>query len=857
MPVDDPLLALRLEEETREALKAVPAFPEEAADAFRNARRELAELRRVASTPVTIGVVGEFSAGKSSVIGTLLGDPALLPVHKHPATAQVSALALTVGESGLPARLGGRAVVEFFDHQQVTDCLDYMIRSLAEEIAKADRGSDLTALAVIREALTGTPPTTGPVWRDPGIWRDYDAWVRRTLWATEQDNEALRTRTVEIRKFSDALFQLHPSLFGDTVTLATQDALSVTSRGRAPQPGTPYPARPPYEDPLTRQDLETHARPDGMTSVAPLIRRVDYTVSVPPGTWGPADAGALLLDFPGLGAESSRDAFLCGSQLRNVETILVVGRGDLLGSRDMAGFYGMMQAQGHSKEKLADAILVAINKWDEASVPDVPDGGKADGAAVQQLSDDLSAAAAAAGMLVAPRLDRLQLISVWTAAADPANGLARPLAALVPADKDPAAKAAALTTARRRWAELAARVTEVDPRHHWAQDLTNYGADGGLEGLRQLLAEHIDTHGADQKRQTVGTQAARALQVCELLLSVAMTHAIGEHSEEAKELARRFEALRGAINRLMADLHRLQNPARAREGDGRTVLERLALRATELVYSWPQWGELLASVENGQIAKSAPSANQDPALLTVLSPEQRKIYLESLDAEGRSADTTRAFQAQYARTYESLREEAAGHLAAWSLTWAAEYEDLFTKLHRWLDEPATKARLTSLFSHVEGMPPAARLLHAQILTSRDVLVMPAVAKGEKAADGDASGFPRRPDQVLPWSHDYPDDPSSAVRAMENSQYAAARMRHDIVTALRDEVETAFTQMLKETVTEMALAVGKSAPAVPDSIQISTMIAAAARAAGDQEAAEAAEDGLAALREVLRRWKEAS
>ncbi|MFJ6213813.1 hypothetical protein ACIQGZ_10850 [Streptomyces sp. NPDC092296] len=846
----DPLLALRFEEEFRQALKAAPPFPAAAAKAYRDSRRELVELRRVAGTPVTFGVVGEFNAGKTSVIGALLGDPELLPVHNRPATAQVSALSLSVGEPGQPTRLGDRAVVEFFDHQEVADCLDYLIRRLAEEIAHAEPGRDLARLEAIRTTLTGGAADSGPAWLDPAVWQDYDDWARSTLWTAE--NRLLRLLAMEIREFSDALFQLAPALFGDTAALSTDDALDVTCHGRATLPGERYPVHRSYDEPFSRHDLEAHVRPDGMAAVAPLIRRVDYAVTVPPGIWGPADAGVLLLDFPGLGAERSRDAFLCGSQLRNVETILVVGRGDQLGSQEMSRFYGLMRAQNHSEEKLANAILVAINKWDTVPVPDLPADQAAHGAAVQDLSDSLSAAATAAGMLLGEQLNGLQLLSVRTAAA-------------VPEPEQHTGADAELIRKRRRWAALAARIKATDPEHHWARDLTGYGVDGGLAQLRRLLAEHIDTHGARQKRDTVAAQSERARHAGDLLLALAMTHAIGEHSEEARQLAQRFEALRGAIDRLQADLHRRQNPVRVRDGEGGAVLERLASEATEQVYRWPEWSTLLNSVENGQIAKRTPISAEELEILKILSPEEQRDYLAALRGRQGGADTTADFYTQYTKTYETLRTRAADELTTWWTKWAGGYEDLFTELHDWLHDPGTKARLTGLFGYIEGTPPAARLIHVQIPTRRDKLLEAAVGKArrkagagpsaEKAAD--APGFPRRTGQALPWHSDYPDDASGAVRAMENSQYTLARLRYDIVDALRDEVEALFTRMLTGAATELARTVEQSAPLVPDSIQISTMIAQAARAAGDQAAADAAEDGLATLRGVLRRWKEAS
>ncbi|MET8679576.1 dynamin family protein [Streptomyces sp. NPDC004647] len=858
MPIEDPAQALGFVQEARDAIQRIPGIPEEAADALRAAQRQLNELRSVAAAPVTIGVVGEFSAGKSSVIGAVLGDPRLLPVHKLPATAQVSALELRVDRNVKGPQLGNRAVVEFFGHEHVTACLDYMVGHLAEEVAKADPDCDLKALAAFRHTLATSSTGGAPDWAGHELWTTFDRWARSTLWAREEDNEALRKLVMEIRALSDALALLHPALFGDTYELPTEAVLTVTSRGLPPMPGAPYPHRTPPDEPLTRKALQDDLRRLG--TVAPLIRRIGFTVAVPPGTWEPADAGALLLDFPGLGAESSRDAYLCGSQLRNVETILVVGRGDLLGSRDMSRFYGMMQAQGHSKKKLTDAILVTLNKWDTATVPQLPDGATPDGETVQRVSDDLTAALAASRMLIAQRLHRLQVLSVHAAAATRGGGLACTLADLCANSET---KAEELLEGQRAWGRLADRMAAVDPEHHWVRDLGEYSRDGGLSSLRRMLARHIDEHGVSLKRQTVRAQASRALRACTVLEARLNARPVAQNSGEAAELQRRFEALRAAADGLLADLNELRNPAKARQGSGGSVLARLEQRAISVVFSWPLWGDLLAAVEDGVVAKSPDRGDWEPPWLANLPEEEQQIYREGMGAaQERDGDTTTAFYAQYATTYRALHADAREKLTVWAEAWLAEHSAAFEDLHAWLEREETGIQLRNLFAHLPGMSPDLRLLQVRLLARKEPLAaIPAsVADRFELAPEDAEvpGFPRQRDHVLPWSHEYEDDPLAAVREAESSQYVVARLRRDLVVALSDRVCATFADMLAATLSPMIRTVHSSASAVPDPLQVDQMIRALAAAAGaPRPDTTATEDGRETLRAVLRRWEDAA
>src|SRR5713101_2135485 len=61
---------------------------------FQDIRATATETIRRASAPIKIGVVGEFNAGKTLVLGSLIGYADALPVSEVPTTGNVTALRL-------------------------------------------------------------------------------------------------------------------------------------------------------------------------------------------------------------------------------------------------------------------------------------------------------------------------------------------------------------------------------------------------------------------------------------------------------------------------------------------------------------------------------------------------------------------------------------------------------------------------------------------------------------------------------------------------------------------------------------------------------------------------------------------
>jgi hypothetical protein len=869
---DDPAQALRFAQEVKEAAPDPLDVPEEAADDFRDALHQTEELVRVATTPVTIGVVGEFSAGKSSLIGALLGKPDLLPTTDRATTGQVTALRLRTGPEDSATALGARAVAELLGPADILGCLTFMATELSADFRKEKKGVDRQPLQEFLESVATPPTDATPLWRSPQTWQRFDAWARGALWSHQMDNETLRDAVRELHRLSEALLTVDPDLFGSTVGMSTEVARDLADMGRSPDPGAPYPSRPGLRKKLDRKTLEAaldHASRTGTrlgeeyrALLSPLIRRIDLDVDVRPGTWAPVesqDDSALLLDFPGLGAAGRRDDYLCLSQLENVETILVVSRGNVMGSRLAGKFYGMMESQGHQRETLADSILMAFNKWDTTSAPVLAPGVVPLGDTVTAESEALHLFHVDATKLLFERIDRAQPVSVLAAVATDGSGLDCELADLAELTPE---EITAMGRRRKDWGELAGRIAVADPGHHWVPQLGEYARDGGLIALRRMIAEHIEEHGARLKRRTVGEQFRRTHRAWRTVDARTRAHTVAEGSAEHAELIERFEHLQAAAGHLLTALNELRNPAKARQGSGGSVLARLERQAVVSVFSWPLWGSLFAAVEDGVVTKAPRSTETVPAYVLALPEALRQEFLDNLagQSQKREADTTAAFHSHYTRTVAALREDALRQLTAWAESWAAEQEELFADVHEWLTEEETGHRLESLFAQLpdHAVPPTMRVTRLRVLTDTRFFAPTATLAAKPLAaplaPADIGGFPQLMDHVLPWSHDYPDDPSPKRREAESSQYVVALFRSRLVAAVYEQAATAFTDMLGAALTELIRMVQDNQVAVPDSLQVAEMISAGAAkdsGAGNHDDAAGASG---ALRAVLRRWE---
>jgi hypothetical protein len=575
------------------------SLPEPGSPLTASIERSLDEVRRLVQetivatgSPVRIGVVGEFDAGKSLLLGALIGDATALPVSHLPTTGNITALSLR-SQPGLTATQVSGHTIEWLDRASAIECLKELLRA-AEERARGLGDIDRTALEKLRAAA------------DQGPWRDVEACCRHS-WDRCGSPPSPRLRQVlrEMAWFArccsspagQALLEKGPRSTplpqAEVACHALQlpHATNLTQMTYDELPGGPGAAVP---NPMTADFLQ---------SALPLVRRLTADVRLPPELWdvsGDQDGTPfLLLDFPGLGADESgvRDSFLCDRELREVQTILVVLKGDRIGSDVGAALFARLQAGRPEGHDLRDNILVGINRFDQlpGGPPERPEAVRE--ADLQATAPVLHAALVSASNLT-PYPERVVLLSAL-AALDRMTSAGRS----VGADRFLSLAAAALEDWNARvgpaWEKVAGQLAADNPRSLLGHQLSELVADGGLARLKALLVDHVGRYGLRQLLDRVKDLAAQLRKAYEGLPRVSPAQAAGARLSVA--------GIQDQVRRLRQAYAQVQQRLRAepvltvrREGREQPLREVVARQVRDRVWNWPVWNSLLNQIEGGR-----------------------------------------------------------------------------------------------------------------------------------------------------------------------------------------------------------------------------------------------------------------
>ena len=116
--------------------------------------REAAEKTvELATSPVKIGVMGEFSSGKSLLLGSLIGYADALPVSENPTTGNITAIHVKSQDSFTTTQVENYTI-EYLSHEGVNECLHFMLKEANHramsagvaslQVAKIKTGKDIS-----------------------------------------------------------------------------------------------------------------------------------------------------------------------------------------------------------------------------------------------------------------------------------------------------------------------------------------------------------------------------------------------------------------------------------------------------------------------------------------------------------------------------------------------------------------------------------------------------------------------------------------------------------------------------------------------------------------------------------------
>ena len=557
--------------------------------------REAAENTvKLATSPVKIGVMGEFSSGKSLLLGSLIGYADALPVSENPTTGNVTAIHIKP-QDGFGTTQVDNYTVEYLSHEGVNECLHFMLK----EANRRATSAGVTPLQVAK-IKTG---------KDIGIWCE-EVWK-------SSNNLELRYLVRELLSFLRAYQAYGEALCGrfyqiDGIT--AREGLQLAEMPMAIQSlkFEDLPAAP-IRLPNAPQRLGTQLL---QTSFL-LIRRVDIEVKISREIWDVTGAEEfVLLDFPGLGAANSgtRDTFLSLRELAQVQTILVLLNGKSPGSDRANKIFTMMQQQRPGQD-LKDLILVGVGRFDQ--LPLESEGGERE---LDLLINNQSNFQPLQTNTVFQKLKVLKTIidgaEAFTSQKDRIVLLSPLLGLAELAKRSSQVKAGSEEflanldypdylerpkKLQQKWGDLSEGLLAVDGRNQLGKQLGYFAQDGGISKLRELIQTHVANHGLKQLYEDSRRAADVIRQQQEYLKEIiAEIHEQGIPTIDTPalmELRLAIESLDKIYRNFQKDLGKEQLKDRRGIVVSDVIKDELTLR----ILNWSQWTLLFNKVQNGTI----------------------------------------------------------------------------------------------------------------------------------------------------------------------------------------------------------------------------------------------------------------
>lgn len=440
-----------------------------------------------ASSPVKIGVMGEFSSGKTTLLGCLLGYAGALPDSYEASTGNVTYLRL-VQEEGLQ-ETQFQFTVEYLDRVGVEDCLEFMLKKAREKALATQLPGDQLA------SLISLNP------KDAEVWQGIIHWCKQAESCT--NNPGLRNLIKELAVFAQSYILYGAAVCGRAYTIDVDAAHLGLQLPDDPMTAT-------QENSFEHIPPEKERLPKFLQATFSLIHRINVEVKISKGIWNLSSIqGAnklVLLDFPGLGADNSgvRDQFLSQREMKNVQTVLILTYGPRPGDAKSLEIFDMLQQQ-RQNQALENFSLVGVGRFDELSLAEevldelithkeqltdqtvlskLPTLQKAIKSARNYTGQDERIVLLSAFVGLDVMKERSSVVQV--ASPKILNKL-----------NDPTFQQKSQRL-RQKWKQLSQRLKEADQGSTVADWLGKVAEDGGIHQLRFLLEKHVAAHGLNQ-----------------------------------------------------------------------------------------------------------------------------------------------------------------------------------------------------------------------------------------------------------------------------------------------------------------------------------------------------------------------
>jgi len=578
----------------------VPLDLRQSLESLRQAATKTVEL---ASSPVKIGVMGEFSSGKTLLLGSSIGYADALPVSETPTTGNVTAVHLRQADS-LQTTKVDQFTIKYLSHSEVKECLKFMLA----ETAQRARAAQLPQAQ--QETLKNLTPTQTVDSHGIVIWCEQ-------AWNASQNSE-LRSLLRELVTFVRTY-----SAYGQDICGRSYQVDAATAKEGLKLQDPPMDIlEQDFSSALpatasTWQNLAQPSAKDLLNSFS-LIRRVDVTITVSKQIW---DLEALekaqefvILDFPGLGAADSgvRDKFLSLRELKEVQTILLLLNGKKPGGAAGAQIRNMMELD--KGVDLRDRILVGVGRFnqlpltgkDQATIDELigflgDDRPPLEEAEVLQELRILNLTIAGARNLTTEK-DRIVLLSQMWALQE----LAERFSTLQVGSPEFAPELENYlgkddeTRLRHKWQELTEKLPDSGPTKILRRQLRDFVDDGGIGRLRSLIIDHVQEYGVKQLYQDTRRQAEalrKELHKLKGILEIIPDYIPTTESPEFVTLRESIENMVRTYRKFKEDLEKKP----LQDGRGVAVSEVVKSELIFSIHNWKEWNLLFNKMASGTI----------------------------------------------------------------------------------------------------------------------------------------------------------------------------------------------------------------------------------------------------------------
>jgi hypothetical protein len=616
-----------------------------ALDALRESAKVVAEN---AMAPVKIGILGEFSAGKTLLIGSLIGYADGLPISELPTTGNVTALNLGVDEE-LTATHFGDYRIHFLDHDGYRKCLAFMLEKACKQARTASLREDL-----IKQVQAISEESEQSLSR-------IEAWAHAAWKSTA--NPSLRFLLRELVGFVRAYAKCGEGLCSSEEPFVVSAEIAKVGLS-LPVSNEGIQNLDFSELPSPRHSIST--RPQSLTKellkdAFPLVRLVSVDVRISRHIWDLTGLTGTdrfcLMDFPGLGSEFSgvRDLFLCLRELDQIQTILVVLNGRRPGGNEGSRLYDLLQEHRKGQD-IRDMILVSVGRFDELPLqnegleetlrqmagqpgrnlvavgrnkastsiilidedeapfsPDLTTGPLTVNKVLEALPVLARCVSGAESIAASGRHDRITFVSplFHLRFLQEKNPSISPGSKEFLASNQQAADRAAEMAAL--WGKVADRLKAQHAdksRHPLVKWLEEFSIDGGIGQLRSVIVSHVKTHGILQRYKDISRQVEKlrkdlqslmaVLPADSPILKVEQSDTLVAVEKELRSLIELYENVRNSL--LSSDAHFTVS----HEGISMPLIDALKDEIVRRIYEWPQWDDLWRSVQDGYIRNSSP-----------------------------------------------------------------------------------------------------------------------------------------------------------------------------------------------------------------------------------------------------------